>query len=105
MRTEPFDTAGVFGMFLSPRVLLENDLSATERLILIIIAVLDKYPRGCDLSNAQLGWLSGCSPGTVSKSVNRMYQLGYIIVNKQSVINGGRSYMRKVAPFVKRELG
>ena len=78
-------------------------LDGTERLLLIIIAAFDKGPKGCHLSNAQLGWLAGCSAGKVSKSVNRMYRLKYIKVNKQSNVNGGRSYMRKVADDLKRE--
>ena len=89
-------------MFLSPTVLKNDDLSSIERILLIIIAAFDKTRTGCYLSNAQLAWLAGCTPGTVSKSVNKMYDMGYITVNKQSTVNGGRSNMRKVAPFVKR---
>lgn len=103
MRTEPFDKDGVYNLFISPTVLLKDELNPTERILLIIIAALDNGRRGCDLSNAQLGWLAGCSPGTVSKSVNKMWCLNYITVNKQSKSNGGRSYMRKVSDDVKRK--
>jgi hypothetical protein len=103
MRTEKFEETGMYRLYLSPEVLKKDELNGTERLLLIIIASLDNDRRGCHLSNSQLAWLAGCSPGTVSKSVKNMRNLNYIIVNKQSNVNGGRCYMRKVADFVKRK--
>lgn len=103
MRTKKFEENGSYNLFISPTVLIKDELKATERLLLIVIASLDNGRRGCHLSNAQLAWLVGCSPGTVSKSVKNMCHLKYIIVNKQSIVNGGRCYMRKVADFVKRK--
>lgn len=93
----------LFGLNISEEVIKRNELNGQERLLLAAIAAFDKGPLGCYLSNERLGYLTGCSSGTVSKLINKMIDLGYIIVNQQSLDFGGRRYMRKVAPFVKRK--
>ncbi|MFN8289530.1 MAG: helix-turn-helix domain-containing protein [Chitinophagaceae bacterium] len=93
----------LYQLYISPVILKDFRLSPVDRLLIAIIAAFDKGRRGCWLNNATLGRLANCSSGTVSRSVNKMYNFGHITVNRQSTINGGRSYMRKVAPYVKRK--
>ena len=95
----------LYQLYISPTILNDVRLSPADRLLISIIAAFDKGRKGCWLNNATLGRLVNCSTGTVSRSVNKMCNFGHITVNKQSSINGGRSYMRKVAPYVKRTHG
>lgn len=101
MTIERIERTGVNSLSMLPVIINDDRLSPVDRLLLMIIATFDRGPKGCYLSNAQLGWLAGCSPGTVSNSVNKMYDMGHIIVNRQSKYYGGRRYKRKVAPHVK----
>lgn len=84
-----------------PAIILNDDnLSALDRFLLALIISLDKE-KGCFASNFYLSKYLNCSVGTVSKSIQKMKELTYIIFNQEDEDHGGRRYIRKVRADLK----
>jgi hypothetical protein len=79
---------------LPPVVLNERRLTPTDRLLLSLIIRLSKGKGYCFASNGKLATYVGCSPGTVSKSINAMCKLGFIVNNVPDPERGGRVFRR-----------
>lgn len=82
-------------------ILNDKRLSPTDRLLIALIIAYDKPVKGCFASNKTLANFANCSVGTVSRSINKMFLIGYIISNEESEEYGGRGYVRRVAEYLK----
>lgn len=81
---------------LVPEVLNDFRLSPFDRMLLSIIIKLSKKTGVCFANNKHFAKNLRCSEGAVSKSINKMYKLGYIVDNIPNIDYGGRGYLRSV---------
>lgn len=90
-------------LFLAPLiadVLTDNKLRLPERAILSLLLQLSIKNGYCFANNKYFAYAFNCSLSTVSKSIKKLRQLGYIIKSEPDLDYGGRSYRR----YLKREL-
>ncbi|WP_439516753.1 hypothetical protein [Sediminibacterium sp.] len=57
---------------------------------------LSKKRGVCFANNKHFAINLNCSVGAVSKSINKMYKIGYIDYNEPDPDNGGRGFIRSV---------
>jgi hypothetical protein len=81
---------------LVPEVLNDYRLSPFDRMLLSVIINLSRNSGFCFANNKHLALNLRCSEGAVSKSINKMHKLGYILDNIPNQDNGGRGYLRSV---------
>ena len=81
---------------LVPKVLCDKRLTPFDRTMLSIMIQLTKQRGHCFATNSHFAFYLNCSESTVSKSINKMYKLGYIIENKPNPEYGGRGHTRRV---------
>jgi len=96
MRRNQFLQKPLFFAPLVPKVLNDYSLSSFDRALLSIIIGLSIKTNFCFANNKFLAMNLRCSVGAVSKSINKMHKLGYIVKNMPNFENGGRGYLRSV---------
>lgn len=89
-------------LFLTVPVIILSDrqLSTTDRMLLSIIIALDNKD-GCFANNKTLADMLNCSVSTISKSINHLIKLKYLVKNVENPKKGGRGYIRKVREDLK----
>lgn len=87
-------------MFIHETILNDKRLSTTDRFLIALITFRDQE-RGCFATNQSLAAYLNCSTTTVSRSVLKLAELGYIRVNVPDWENGGRAYIRRVRHDIK----
>ncbi len=88
-------------LFLAPLisdVLNDNELRLPERAILSLLLQLSIKNGYCFANNKYFANIFNCSLSTVSKSIKKLHQLGYIIKNVPDPDRGGRRYRRYLKP-------
>ncbi len=88
-------------LFLAPlvsNVLSDNELRLPERAILSLLLQLSNKKGYCIANNKYFADSLNCSLSTVSKSIKKLYKLGYIIKNQPDPNHGGRRYRRYLKP-------
>lgn len=97
----------VFLAPLMPVILNDKELSCFDRFLLALMIQLSQKKGYCFARNQHLAYVLNRSVGAVSKSINKMHKLGYIIYNEPDPDHGGRVYyrtMRKDLFYKKKEM-
>jgi predicted transcriptional regulator len=81
-------------------ILNDDRLSPTDLLLISLITLYDNE-KGCFAQNKRLAEFAHCSVGTVSKSIKKLYDYGYIKCNSKNEEHGGRGRIRKVKEDLK----
>ncbi len=84
----------VFFAPLVQAVLNDKRLKSFDRVLLSLMIQLAKKRGCCFAANKYLAHVFNCSVGSVSKSINKMHKLGYILHNDPNPDDGGRVYHR-----------
>lgn len=79
---------------LVPCVLKDSKLKSFDRSLLSVMIQLARKKGYCFATNYHLACVLNCSVGSVSKSINKMYKLGYIVNNYPNPVDGGRVFHR-----------
>lgn len=91
-----------FTLFFHEKILNDKQLTTTERFLLALIAFRDSSPKGCFASNESLASYLNCSIPTISRTVAKLKDKGYIIISEPDEDDRGRSHIRKVREDLKK---
>lgn len=82
-------------------VLIDDDLSTTDRFLIAIMIAFDNDDKGCFASNSRLSKYLNCSVGTISRSIKLLLKTGHLKSSEADEKRGGRGYIRKVRDDLK----
>lgn len=81
---------------LVPEILSDRRINLSERTILSLVIMLSRQKGYCFATNGYLAVNLNCSTATISNSIKKLHELGYIIKNEPDPRHGGRCYRRYV---------
>ena len=89
------------GVWIPKNIYLDERLSWTEKILLVEIDSLDQS-KGCFASNSYLSNFLGVSEWTVSNSISKLKELGYV---KTQMLEGRKRIIKSLVKNTRQGLG
>lgn len=86
------------GVWIPKEIWLDMDLSLIEKIILIEVDSLDVEEEGCYASNKYLADFCNCTETTISTSIKRLIESGYLY---QTKFDGRHRYLKSALKLIK----
>ena len=90
------------GLWIPAEILLNNDLSDKEKIVLSMVLYLSDYTGSCFASNKYISSIVNVTSDRVSKIVSSLKEKGYVDVNLKYKIDTKEIEERQIIPSVER---
>ncbi len=95
-------TTKLKGIWIPAKIILNKNLTTTEKLVLSIILYLSEKQKYCFASNKYIGEIINVTSGRVSKVVSKLKEKGYIRVKLNYKNESREIESRVIIPIVQK---